>query len=326
MREVRRRSRHERDRRRALDAREAPERADAHGRAGEDDDEEEREGRDATVRELLEGNAVRLQDGVRIGSEPLARDLERAGAGALRIVGLEDVPGLLPPAQAIRDVERPEATRIVDDLGALAPGGDRVGRGDARAHRRRDDEDSREHDERAPDAPSPVVAQRAPEPERYEHDDDGRADEGDDAEDLSIRHPVRVRREVLRQARARERPTRDDERRTGSCEQEQPAPHALLREQEPESDQADRDDDARSREGEHQRQRRDVDEECPGDAKDAAMGVGRGDPEPEDDRDVREERERVPVVDRLVQAPDALVLRERGHGLRDESPHQCRHR
>ena len=54
------------------------------------------------------------------------------------------------------------------------------------------------------------------------------------------------------------------------------------------------------------------------------MGVGRGDPEPEDDRDVREERERVPVVDRLVQAPDALVLRERGHGLRDESPHQCR--
>ena len=50
----------------------------------------------------------------------------------------------------------------------------------------------------------------------------------DDAEDLSVRHPVGVRREVLRQARARERPTRDDERRTGSREQEQPAPHTFL--------------------------------------------------------------------------------------------------
>ena len=50
----------------------------------------------------------------------------------------------------------------------------------------------------------------------------------------------------------------------------------------------------------------------------------RTEPEAEHDRDVGEERERIPVIDRLVEARDALVFRECGHGLRDESPHQRR--
>ena len=37
-------------------------------------------------------------------------------------------------------------------------------------------------------------------------------------------------------------------------------------------------------------------------------------------RDVRQEREGVPVIDRLVEPTDPLVLHERGHGLRDERP------
>ena len=47
-------------------------------------------------------------------------------------------------------------------------------------------------------------------------------------------------------------------------------------------------------------------------------------PEPEHDRDVREEGEGVPVVDRLVEPTDALVLDECGNGLRHECPDQCR--
>ena len=38
-------------------------------------------------------------------------------------------------------------------------------------------------------------------------------------------------------------------------------------------------------------------------------------PEPEHDADVREERKRVPVIDRLVEAPDPLVIDERGNAL-----------
>ena len=60
-------------------------------------------------------------------------------------------------------------------------------------------------------------------------------------------------------------------------------------------------------------------------ANSASMRALRAEPEAEHDRDVREERERVPVIDRLVEARDALVLRDRArHGLRDESPHQRR--
>ena len=54
------------------------------------------------------------------------------------------------------------------------------------------------------------------------------------------------------------------------------------------------------------------------------MRALRAEPEAEHDRDVGEERERIPVIDRLVEARDALVFRESGHGLRDESPHQRR--
>ena len=82
--EVGGRSRHERDGRRALRSREATERADAYGDAREDHEDEEAERDDASVRELLQRNAVRLGDAPLVRPEALARDLERARARTLR--------------------------------------------------------------------------------------------------------------------------------------------------------------------------------------------------------------------------------------------------
>ena len=107
-------------------------------------------------------------------------------------------------------------------------------------------------------------------------------------------------------------------------DEQQAALHALRREEQPEREHNDADDDSGAREREHERERRDVHEQGAGHTNSPSMLALRAEPEAEHDRDVGEERERIPVIDRLVEARDALVFRESGHGLRDESPHQRR--
>ena len=123
MQEVRERRGDERDTGRAFRSLEPAERADARGRGGCDEREEEPEPEDASVGEVLKRDAVRLRDVARVGAEALARDLECVGTGALGRMLDEDVLRLGPPAAAVAEAERAEAARLVRDLGAGDDGG-----------------------------------------------------------------------------------------------------------------------------------------------------------------------------------------------------------
>src|SRR5262245_25085607 len=181
----------------ALRVRETSYRADADPDAGKDHDDEEPDRDDAPVRELLERDAVWLKDGFGVRPEALAGGLERPGAGALGRVLTVDVHRLPPPAEAVRDVERPEPARVVDHLGALAAGRDRVRGRHAAAYRRGQDEHRSEPDEPATGLPPTLHAERAAERERDHENDDRSADECEHAEDTPVRDALGVRCEIL---------------------------------------------------------------------------------------------------------------------------------
>ena len=308
----------------ALRASQPAKRADAHRCPAQDQHDEQPERDDASVGQLLKRDAMRLEDRLRVRPEAFARNLERPRARTLRRVLDEHVPRLAPPAQAIADVERAESARVVHDLGAVTARGDRVGGGDRRSRSGGENEDGRDDRESAAKPTSRLVGERTPKADRDQRHNDGRADERENAEHRTVGLAIRQGREILRQARARERPARDRKRRPGGGDEEQAALHALGREEQPERENPDADDESSAREREHERERRDVHEQSAGNANSPSMRALRAEPEAEHDRDVGEQRERIPVIDRLVEARDALVLRESGHGLCDDSPHQRR--
>ena len=154
---------------------------------------------------------------------------------------------------------------------------------------------------------------------------DNGTDEREHAEDGPVRHPIGTRRDVLRQRRPREGPGADENRRPGRRDEQEPARHPLPADREPQRDHSHRDDDTGARERQQQRERGDVDEQRPEHANGSAMRTLRAEPEAEHDRDVGEQRERVPVLDRLAKPRDAVSFGvERGNGLRDERVHERR--
>ena len=130
--------------------------------------------------------------------------------------------------------------------------------------------------------------------------------------------------QVVRERRPRERPARDRRCRTRGCDEYKAALDALTREQEPEHEDPYAHEEPCTRQRERECERRDVDEQRARDPDPAPQRCSRPEPEPEHDADVREERERVPVIDGLVQPPDPLVLDERGNGLRGQRPGESR--
>ena len=150
-------------------------------------------------------------------------------------------------------------------------------------------------------------------------------DEREHAEDRPVRDTIRTGRDVLRQRRPRERPGADENRRPGRATSRSPLATRSWPISEPQRDHADRDDDTGARERQQQRERRDVDEQRAEHANGSTMRTLGAEPEPEHDRDVRQQRERVPVPDRLAKPRDAVSFGiERGNGLRDERVHEGR--
>ena len=131
---------------------EPPERAHARRSRREHERDEQSEPDDASVREVLQRDAVRLDDVARVQAEALPRDLERAGARTLGPVVRVHVERLLPPAQAQIRIERPQPARVVDDLGAVAGGRESVGGRDRGSGGGTRDDDDREGDQAATDA------------------------------------------------------------------------------------------------------------------------------------------------------------------------------
>ena len=212
-----------------------------------------------------------------------------------------------------------------DDLGAVAARGHRVGSRNGARHGGREQSDDRGRDKPPPGPPSLLVRQRPAQCDREHQDDDECADDRQHTEDLPVGDAIRAQSDVLRERGARERPRADSSRGQGGREEQQPALHALARQRKPQHEHADSDDEACARQREHERERGDVDEQAPRDANGAPVLSGRPDPEAEDECDVGEERERVPVADRLAQAGDTISVRiERGHNLREQRPRQRR--
>ena len=102
----------------AFAALESPERPGRSCRRRGHERDEERQADDTEAGERLQGNAVRLRH--RRGGLAIAlpRYLECVGAGTDERVGLEDVPGLAPPLEAVVRAEATEAIGAVGDLAA----------------------------------------------------------------------------------------------------------------------------------------------------------------------------------------------------------------
>ena len=298
---------------------------------GEHEQHEEPERDDASVGELLDRDAVRLEHVADVGPDALAGDLERPRARAERRVLRVDVHGLVPPAPAVVDVQGAEAARVVHDLGARRTGDLLVEPGDRVSDRDRKSDDTGRRSEAGGDQERAARASPArrveaePHAEEDKRDDERRADQHQHPEEPSIRDAIRLRRPLLDQGRTRERPAGDERRRHTRGGQEQSALDALAREQQPEQNHHDARDEPRPRERQQQRDHGDVREERAADAQGDAPAFGRAEPEPEHDGHVREHRQRVPVPDRLLEPRDSLgVGIERGEDLRREGPHENR--
>ena len=243
--DVRRRCGEQRSRGRALGAGEPPKRADARRGRGRDERDEEREAEHTSVGELLERNAVRLDDVARVLPEALPRDLERARAGALRAVVREHVPGLGPPAQAEVRIERAEPARVVHDLGAVPSRREGVRRRHRGGRAGRHDDNGRESDQATADTSPCIRLERSAETERDERGHDCGADEGERTENGAVGDAIGARRDVLGERGPREGPRADEDRRAGRGDEQQAALQPLLPHDEPERDDEDSRDHAR---------------------------------------------------------------------------------
>src|SRR5207302_5076472 len=107
----------------------------------------------------------------------------------------------------------------------------------------------------------------------------------------------------------------------GCSEQEEHALDSLAREGEPRDNHDDRGCDPRPRERQEEGERRRIPEEATWDAGPGLVSRRRSEPEGETETDVREERERVPVVHGYSQTGDPVATRvECGNCLRQERP------
>ena len=168
----------------------------------------------------------------------------------------------------------------------------------------------------------PASSER-PRPTTTSSDHDSRSDEREHAEDGAVGDAVRARRDVLGQRRPRERPQPDEQRRPGRRDEQEPGLQTLPADDEPQREHDDADDDTGARERQQQRERRDVHEQRAENPNRAPMPSLGAEPEAEHDRDVGEDRERVPVADRLAQPRDAISLGvERRNGLREQRPRE----
>jgi hypothetical protein len=226
----------------ALVSGETPHGGDRHRDPRDDQGDEERERGDAAVREVLQRDAVRLEDVACVGPEALPRDLERPGSRAVGRVLREHVPRLAPPAPAVVDVQRADAAGVVLHLGArarrdvLVEPRHRVADGDGDACDPRCHDDPRRDEQDHAHSPPVFGRQRAARADRDEGRDERGAGEREEAEDRAVGDAVRALGAVLDEGRPRERPPRDERRRTrGRCEEEAAA-ESLRRQQEPEQE------------------------------------------------------------------------------------------
>ena len=291
----------------------------------EDDEHEEPEADDTAVGEVLQRDAVRLDDVSRVLAEALPRDLERAGARALEARGGRTRRAPPPTSRGggsgsndpsrlgsltTSAHSRPDVTASAAETDAAAP----APRTRARAPPRR---------ARARGVGASCSASERPSADRDDERHDAGADEREHAEHGAVGDAVRARRDVLGQRRPRERPRSDERRRPGRRDEEEPARQTLPADEEPQREDDHADDDAGAREREQQRERRDVHEQRAENPHRTPMAALAPEPETEHDRDVGEERERVPVADRLAQPRDAVALGiERRDGLREQRPRE----
>ena len=274
---------------------------------------------------MLQRDAVGLDDVSRVLAEALPRDLEGAGARALRPVIRVHVERFFPPAQTKVRIQRPEPARVVHDLRALASGGHGVSSRDGRRRARSEHAQDRDHGEGAPKTSSRACLQRAAETDDDEKRHHSSSDERERAEDGAVGDTVRARRHVLGQRRPREGPQPDEQRRPGRRHEEEARLQTLPADDEPEREHDDADHHTGAREREQQRERRDVHEQRAENPNRAPMPALGAEPEAEHDRDVGEDRERVPVAHRLAQPRDAISLGvERRNGLREQRPGERR--
>src|SRR5439155_2755192 len=117
----------------------------------------------------------------------------------------------------------------------------------------------------------------------------------------AVGYPRRVRSAVVDETVPRQRPAADERcGYPGGCEQE-PSLDTLAREHEPEGDHDDPDGEPRPREREEERERCGIGEEPTRYAHPGRVPPRRTEPEPEHERHVGDQPDRVPVPDRLAQ-------------------------
>ena len=178
-----------------------------------------------------------------------------------------------------------------------------------------------EREEATPRTPPVHVREPSPCAEPDEQRDECRPDERENPEHRSVRDAVGLLRTRFDESRAGERPARDDCGRDAGGDEQEPALHALAREQEPEQHHPDCDDRPRARDRQQQGQHGGIREETAEDPDRDLLTARRPEPESERERDVRNERERIPVVDWLAESRDADACRvECGNRLRKERP------
>ena len=180
---------------------------------------------------------------------------------------------------------------------------------------------SRRADEPAHDRPPMRPDEAGDGDEQDECDRGSRADDEQHAEDAAVRDTVGAGAAVLDECRPREGPGRDRHGRDGREQAEQRRLDPRLRECERERDDGDPGENPGARLGQKDHRGRQEEEQRPGGAAEPVPERD-DEPEPEPERGIREQRERVPVADRALQAgdPARVVGPERGHRLPERAP------